>query len=57
MKVIELRDMKITELTHSQFIVYMEQVRAGKSHGEAIKYCLENELNVGEYLYKMLKKD
>lgn len=57
MKVIELKDRKVRELTHSQFIVYMEQVRAGKSHEEAIKYCLENELNVGEYLYKMLKKD
>lgn len=57
MKVIELRDMKVTELTHSQFIVYMEQVRVGKSHEEAIKYCLKNELNVGEYLCKILKKD
>lgn len=49
--------MKVRELTHSQFMVYMEQVRAGKSHEEAIKYCLKNELNVGEYLCKILKKD
>lgn len=34
MKVIELKDRKVRELTHSQFIVYTEQVRAGKSRKE-----------------------
>lgn len=56
MKVIELKDMKVRELTHSQFIVYMEQIRAGKSHDEAVEYCLKNELNTGEYLYRNLGK-
>lgn len=46
----------IKRLTHSQFIVYRQQIEQGKSHEEAVKYCLENELNVGEYLYKILKK-
>ena len=56
MKVIELKDGKVRELTHSQFIVYTEQVRAGKSHDEALKYCLNNELNVADFLYNNLKE-
>ena len=57
MKVIELKDMKVRELTHSQFIVYMGQVRAGKSHDEAVEYCLNNGLNVADFLSRHLMKD
>lgn len=48
--------MQVNELTHSQFIVYMEQIRAGKSHEEAIEYCLNNELNVGDFVSRILCK-
>lgn len=52
MKVTALKDIQVKELTHSQFIVYMEQVRAGKSHEEAMEYCLNTELNVADFLYR-----
>lgn len=43
------------KLTHSQFIVYLQQIKQGKPHVEALKYCLRNKLNVGEYLYTSLR--
>lgn len=49
--------MEIKELTHSQFIVYLEQIRAGKNHDEAVEYCLNNGLNVADFLSRHLMKD
>lgn len=48
--------MQVNELTHSQFLVYMEQIRAGKSHEEAVEYCLNNALNVGDFVSKIVWK-
>lgn len=42
----------VNSLTHSQFILYIQQIEQGKSHKEAVEYCLNIELNVGEFLYR-----
>lgn len=48
--------MTIKELSHSQFIVYMRQIKSGMSHEEALKYSLNNGLNIGEYIYNNISK-
>lgn len=49
-----MKDLK--KLTHSQFIVYKKRLESGESHKKALKYCLNNKLNIVEYIYKNIIK-